>query len=270
MVSILTPSFQQGKFLEENIKSVLDQQYEPFEHVVVDGASTDNTIDVLKMYPHVHWVSENDNGQADALNKGLKLAVGDIIGWINADDFYEANTFHEVAKEFEDSSVAWVIGNITTMYEQTGKLVHERSPVVTYQRLIRDPDIVRQQGAFFRRTFLESVGGWNGDLYLAMDYDLWIRMAKVSVPRMIDRSWGVFRIQPNQKTSGRNAVRQLQEIVASLKREHAPHSTVLKICLRKCLYILKYYFKILLIRIHVIHVRFAHLPLLDRITNENP
>lgn len=101
-ISIVSPSFNQGNFIEAAIKSVLDQHYENFEHIIIDGGSTDNTIEVLRKYPHLTWISEPDEGQSDALNKGFRLATGRYIGWLNVDDYYLPGAFLAVAKAFDD------------------------------------------------------------------------------------------------------------------------------------------------------------------------
>ena len=95
-ISIVSPSFNQGQYIEEAIQSVLNQGYENFEHIIIDACSTDNTLEILKKYSHLKWISEPDEGQSDALNKGFKLATGDIIGWLNVDDIYLSNTFKDV------------------------------------------------------------------------------------------------------------------------------------------------------------------------------
>src|ERR1700743_3653163 len=96
-ISIITPSYNQGQFIEDAIRSVLDQGYPDFEHIVIDNCSTDGTLDVLRRYPHVRWVSEPDGGQSAALNKGLRLSTGDVLAWLNCDDFYLPGAFHTAA-----------------------------------------------------------------------------------------------------------------------------------------------------------------------------
>src|SRR5438309_1875932 len=115
-ISILTPSFNQGKYVEQTIVSVLEQNYPRFEHIVIDGGSTDNTVSILKRYPHLKWVSERDRGQGDALNKGLRIASGDLVGWVNSDDFYAQGVFQRVSKLFEDENVSWIIGDVVNLY----------------------------------------------------------------------------------------------------------------------------------------------------------
>lgn len=218
-ISIITPSYNQGKFIEETIRSVLQQNIEQIEHVVIDGGSTDETINILKKYPDVKWISEKDKGQADALTKGFKLITGDIVGWINSDDYYEDNIFKRVLEYFSDPEVMWVIGNLTYQYDLTGEKISNRSPVVSFDALVRNPDIVRQQPTFFRKSFIEQAGGWNPGFYMVMDYDLWIRMAKLSTPVMVDENWAYFRFHGDQKTSLPNIIRQRNEMLEILRRE---------------------------------------------------
>ena len=99
--SVITPSFNNAQYIEQTIKSVLEQNYPNFEHIVIDGGSTDGTVEILKKHSHLKWVSEKDEGQADALNKGFRMATGDIIAWINSDDWYEPNIFGNIAEWFE-------------------------------------------------------------------------------------------------------------------------------------------------------------------------
>jgi len=260
-VSILTPSYNQGEYIEQTIASVAAQEYPELEHIVIDGGSTDGTVALLKKYPYIKWKSERDKGQADALNKGLAMSTGEIIGWINSDDYYNPGIIHEVVIHFLDPAVQWVIGNISYLYECDKMVMEDKSPVVTYRNLLRNPDIVRQQATFFRKTAIESVGGWNERLYMTMDYDLWVRMAKVSTPIMVDRTWAVFRFHPAQKTSFINLRRQTGEITLVLRKEKAPRSALTALLLKKHWYIAKGLLKWLLLKSGLLDRKYEARPL---------
>lgn len=111
-ISIVTPSYNSAKFIEDCIQSVLHQNYQNFEHLIIDGGSTDGTIDIIKKYPHLKWISEPDEGQSDALNKGFMLANGEIIGWLNSDDIYVQLTFNKVAELLINSKIDAVYSNL--------------------------------------------------------------------------------------------------------------------------------------------------------------
>lgn len=264
-LTILTPSFNQSRYIEQTIRSVLSQNYQPVEHIVIDGGSTDGTVDVLKQFSHLVWVSEKDRGQADALNKGFARATGEIVGWINSDDYYEADIFDSVMEYFSDPDAMWVIGNLTYVYEHTKEMVPDRSRHITFDRLAKNPDIVRQAPTFFRKTFLERAGKWNPDYFMAMDYDLWIRLAKLSAPRMVDDNWAYFRIHTLQKTSHANVLRQKNEIIAILNREHAPWTAIAGIRLWKRWFWIKGLVKSLLITCGVISEKYRSKPMRNEI-----
>lgn len=220
-ISVITPSFNQGRYIEQNICSVLEQNYPNVEHIVVDGGSTDNTLEVLDTYPHLIWRSEKDRGQADALRKGFRQVSGNIIGWINSDDYYEPAIFKRVAECFEDPKIQWVVGNLSYIFDN-GQIVRDRSPEISRERLLRQPDIVRQQCTFFRKEFVARAGGWNPDFHWVMDYDLWLRMSALSAPFKLDLNLAYFRMHGDQKTSLDNYLKQGREIETILIREGAP------------------------------------------------
>jgi glycosyltransferase involved in cell wall biosynthesis len=264
LISIITPSFNQAQYIERNIASVLQQDYPAVEHIMIDGGSTDNTVKILHKYPHLYWISEKDNGQSDALNKGLKIATGEIIGWLNSDDFYEQDIFKTVAKEFEDQNVQWVIGNLKIFYEENKRIIPIKSPTITQENLLKDPDIVKQQPTFFRKSILDRVGGWDASFYMAMDYDLWVRLSKISTPKMMDRYWAFFVIQAEQKSLGKNLLRQLREILIIMKREGAPGYYTMKVSIRKYIYFIKYCMKRFLIRMGLISPNYLNMNLIHR------
>lgn len=259
--SIITPSYAQGPYVRENIESVLRQGWPDFEHIVVDGGSRDETVDILRNYPHLKWVSEKDDGQADALNKGLRMATGDIVGWINSDDYYTDETLHKIAKAFSDPAVQWVIGDISLFLEESGEFVAMKSPEVSWAALQKNPDIVRQQGTFFRREFLVQAGAWNKEFFMVMDFDLWTRLAKRSQPLMLREQLAVFRIQKNQKSGLSNLRRQTAEMTRVLRREKADVANILRLKAKKEWHWLKGTVKSWLIRAGVLDTRFLHKPL---------
>ncbi|WP_413934483.1 glycosyltransferase family 2 protein [Nitrospira sp. BLG_1] len=265
-LTIITPSFNQGAYIEQTIGSVLAQDYPRVEHIVIDGGSTDCTVDVLNKYPHLLWVSERDRGQADALNKGLAKASGDIIGWINSDDYYETNIFKSVVEYFQDPDVMWVVGNLTYRFEDSNESIPGRSPVISFDRLLNNPDIVRQQSAFFRKAFIERVGGWNSEYFMVMDFDLWVRMAKISAPMMVDENWAYFRLHSLQKTSYTNTLRQARELGAILKCEKVHWVIIANLWLRKRWASMKGCLKECLVNSRIINPRYRSRPM--RITRE--
>lgn len=232
-ITVLTPSFNQGGYIRKNILSVCNQHYPNFEHIIIDGGSTDETVSILESYSHIRWVSEKDAGQADALNKGLCMATGDIIGWLNSDDYYVDDIFGTVADYFSKQQLKWIVGNTKTYFEIAGHTVDNHVATVSFNNLLNNPDIVRQQGAFYRRTAIEEVGGWDASLFMVMDYDLWVKLSKLSLPLMANKTFGCSRITGNQKTSLQNARCQLLEIDRVLKRNGASFINRIHVRLKK-------------------------------------
>ena len=127
-ISVVTPSFNQGRFIEDCIKSVLDQNYPNFEHIIVDNCSTDGTLEVLKKYPHLKWIFETDKGQSDAINKGFRRSTGDIVAWLNSDDFYCENVFWKIVEIFlKNPQVFWIYGNSYFVDEKGKKITYKRA-----------------------------------------------------------------------------------------------------------------------------------------------
>ncbi|SHJ76228.1 Glycosyl transferase family 2 [Arenibacter nanhaiticus] len=202
-ISIITVSYNQGQFIEDNIKSVLDQNYPNIEHIIIDAGSTDNTIDVLKKYDkHLNWVSEPDKGQSDGLNKGFKKATGKIIGWFNSDDRIAPGALHKVAEFFINKpDEIGIVGNQVIIDEHGHRLKTIESKAYSSDFLLNHAKGITQNSMFFKREVLDKIGYLNEDIHYAMDHDLFIRIAKLKTIPYLDESLGEFRIQANAKTA---------------------------------------------------------------------
>lgn len=176
-ISIITPSFNQGNFLEQTIDAVLSQNYQNLEYMVIDGGSTDNSIDIIKKYEKhlTYWTSEKDNGQSDAINKGLKRATGEIVNWINSDDWYNPNTLQKVADYFDDENVLVVSGRSDVW--KLGKFKVCNPGVDVYPNFEKTVGWARidQPETFFRMSAIQKIGFLNADLHYVMDREWWIR-----------------------------------------------------------------------------------------------
>jgi glycosyltransferase involved in cell wall biosynthesis len=200
LVSIVTPSFNQGRFIEETIRSVVDQDYPRIEHIIVDACSTDETIEILRLYPHLRWVSEPDDGQADALNKGFAMAEGDIFAWLNADDLYLPGAVSTAVEALQESGADLVHGGWRQIDER-GNTIRDVEPVpFDLRRQLEERNAVAQPGAFFTRAAFEAVGGLDIRYRYAMDYELWLKLGERFRVRHVDRVLAAYRYHPESKT----------------------------------------------------------------------
>jgi glycosyltransferase involved in cell wall biosynthesis len=181
LVSVVTPSLNQASFLADAVASVRSQEGVPVEHIVVDGGSQDGTRKLLRgLGEAVLWVSEPDSGQAAAVNKGVRMGSGELLGWLNADDVYEPGAVAAAAGFLEaHPEVALVYGD-AVFVDVSGRELGPCTQVrpFTYSELVTVGDFVAQPAAFFRRSAFEAVGGLDESLRWAMDYDLWLKLAR--------------------------------------------------------------------------------------------
>jgi glycosyltransferase involved in cell wall biosynthesis len=209
-ISVVTPSFNQGKFIEETIRSVLLQGYPDLEYIIIDGNSTDNSAEIIKKYAQwlTFWVSEKDNGQSDAINKGWRRSSGEIVTYLNSDDLYTSAALAEVADHFRNHADCAVIHGQTVLTDEEGR--NEGvfgGPFNLVASIDGCNDSVAQPSAFIRRKALLDVGLMDINLHRAMDYDLWLRL-RVKYPfHYIPRCWSKFRCHPKSKSSGRIPLR---------------------------------------------------------------
>ena len=184
-ISIVTPSYNQGKFIAQTFESVLSQDVSDIEYIVMDGGSTDSTKSVVKNYAakfrkkgiSFKFISKKDKGQSDAINNGWRMASGDIITYINSDDYYNKNVLKKVTDYFRaNPKTMWAYGG-WNFVNQNGKLYQAVQPVIYKKQKLLDYCNIGQPSCFFRKELLNKVGLLNEQLHLTMDYDLWLRFA---------------------------------------------------------------------------------------------
>jgi glycosyltransferase involved in cell wall biosynthesis len=227
LVSIVTPSYNQGKYLEQTIQSVLGQEYAQIEYLVVDGGSTDGSVEIIKKYAiplesgsllpdrqkHASalqssidwWVSEKDSGQGEAINKGLARAQGDIVAWLNSDDYYLPGTISAVVKVLEENlDVVMVYGDMLAV-DEGGQPIN----VLKYKQLsLQDLlcfQIIGQPSVFFRREVLKATGGLDTTFHFLLDHHFWIRIAQQGKILHVPQTWSAARYHAEAKNRAKAA-----------------------------------------------------------------
>ncbi len=212
-ITIVTPSWNQGSYIEETIRSVLLQGYPELEYIVMDGGSSDGTVEILKRYePWVaHWESAPDRGQSHAINRGMEHAAGEITAWLNSDDVYLPGALRRVALAWEPGRTDWLVGRVKKGPSLLSPETRPREAASVGSALeiagfwlLRDPSIrtIVQPECFVSLRAWKDVGGLNEDLSLVMDYHLWARLAAAGYrPRSVDEILAFFRVHEAQVTS---------------------------------------------------------------------
>jgi glycosyltransferase involved in cell wall biosynthesis len=203
LISIVTPSYNQARYLEDTIQSVLSQDYPQVEYAVVDGGSTDGTLDILRQYESrlAWWVSERDEGQTDAINKGFARARGEILAWINSDDTYEPGAFAAAVSYLQaHPEVGMVYGDCNYIDENGDRIGKFPSAQTDYRLLRRGYTHIPQQTMFFRAELWRRTGPLDPSFYFAMDYDLWTRIARHADIKYVPQTWANFRLHTAGKT----------------------------------------------------------------------
>jgi GT2 family glycosyltransferase len=201
LVSIVTPSFNQASYLEQTIQSVLSQDYPSVEYIVIDGASTDGSVEIIKRYSSrlAYWVSEKDNGQSDAINKGFARASGDIVAWLNSDDYYLPGAIKAAVHAFEENpDVVLIYGNMLAVDEH-GQTFN----TLKYKQLSLEDllcfQIIGQPAVFMRRSALQKTGGLNASFHFLLDHLLWIQLAQHGPILHIEQTWATARYHAEAK-----------------------------------------------------------------------
>jgi len=221
LVSIVTPSYNQARFLEATLRSVLEQDYPNIEYLVVDGASTDGSVDIIRRYSDrlTWWASEKDSGQSEAVNKGLRRARGEIVGWLNSDDVYLPGAVSAAVAAFRSSPDAAVVYGDALAIDADGKSFNVMH---AHQYSLADLlafNIICQPAAFMRRSVLEQVDYLNPAYHLLMDNLLWMTMARLAPLVYMPQTWAGARYHDQAKNRTRGAAygREAKVLIEDLK-----------------------------------------------------
>jgi glycosyltransferase involved in cell wall biosynthesis len=232
LISIVTPSYNQAQFIRATIDSVLSQDYPSLEYFVMDGGSTDGTVEILKSYgKKIKWESVKDAGQTDAINKGLRMAKGDVLAYLNSDDIYLPGALRKVGEYYADTHVDWITGDCLTI-DEAGKPSKSNGLISGYKRFLMwlySPLTLRiadsmlpQPSTFWSRQAYVRVGEFNPKYHYVMDYDYWLRMSKYYKPHDLKVALSGFRFQQDSKSQTGRA-KLMAEGLITLKANGANH-----------------------------------------------
>jgi len=201
LVSIITPSFNQSAYLEQTMKSVLDQDFPNIEYIVMDGGSTDSSVDIIQRHAArlAFWTSERDRGQADAINNGIAHAHGEILAWLNSDDYYLSGTISAAVEIFEQNpDMVLIYGDMLAVNEH-GETIN----TLKYQQLNLEDllcfQIIGQPSVFFRREAFEKSGGLDTTFHFLLDHQLWIKISAQGKILHVDQTWSAARYHAEAK-----------------------------------------------------------------------
>jgi len=222
-ISVLTPSYNSGKYLDRAIKSVLSQGYAHFEHIIVDGGSNDDTLSILKKHDHLKWVSEPDKGQSDAMNKAFEASTGDIIVYLNADDEFAPGAFDEIIKAFKHNPEAdMIVGNLIFADEYTRII---KTPSANYTDLVlywRDKHPYNPVSYFYRRKVQHSTGCFPLNNHYAMDIWFLLKVYQKFKVVKINATLGTFYFDGNNKTANTDVGQNLHTSVKNHLQKNDP------------------------------------------------
>lgn len=231
-ISIITPSYNQARYVRRTFDSVLiDQNYDDLEYMVVDGLSDDGTLEVLKEYQQrfndrFNFIYEKDSGQANAINKGFHWAKGDIIGWINSDDYYEANIFHFIEDYFKNNPGIDLVYGQCNIVDENGKFIRKFEDSYGFKKCKIDPSkfdyntllniysgLIPQQTVFFRSSIFKKIGYLDESYHFTMDYEFWLRIGKSCQIARMNKLLANFRFHSEAKTNFRNNLSFIKESI---------------------------------------------------------
>ena len=202
-VSIVTPSFNQAPFLEQTLRSVLEQDYPNLEYIVIDGGSTDGSLEIIHKYADrlAYWQSQPDQGQTDAINQGFARASGEILAWLNSDDLLLPGAVSAAVRALQAHPEAAMVYGDALLINAEGKTIGKFPAAQTdYRKLRRGYVHIPQQASFFRADLWRQVAPLDVSFYFAMDYDLWVRLAALAPLVYVPQLWAAFRLHGEAKS----------------------------------------------------------------------
>jgi glycosyltransferase involved in cell wall biosynthesis len=208
-ISIITPSYNQASYIEQAIQSVINQGYPCVEYIIIDAKSTDGTMEIIRNYGEkypeiIKWFSEKDNGQIGAINRGFNMATGDIVAFLNSDDYYQDGCFDCVNRYFENQPEKnWLVGNcgIVPAKLQWTFTFKNFWPIDKVKSINYIFNFINQPAVFLRRKFIQMIGPLNEEYKLTFDYEYWLRCLKLELPGRVKQELAIFRVHKNAKST---------------------------------------------------------------------
>lgn len=207
-ISVVTPSFNQARFLERTIRSVIDQGYPRLEYIILDGGSTDGSVAIIRRYSAqlTHWESRPDRGQSAAINAGWAMATGDVLAWINSDDFYLPGALRTVGEFFRDHPDAKLVYGACEIVDPDGSVLDVAALPLRTKAFRRGEQMLPQPSTFVARTVVDQVGPLDESLHYAMDFDLFLRSTVVAEPAFLPARLSAATLHPSAKTTANRAI----------------------------------------------------------------